>query len=116
LNGRTRIYISKEGLIYRKNVQLLTSHIKTYEGRLGIKIKLNPPDKIKRDIDNTQKCLLDSLQHAGVVHDDEQFDKMCVERGSVQAKGKVIVEILELEKQGKNEYYCCNSAISKVYT
>jgi crossover junction endodeoxyribonuclease RusA len=77
-------YIGTKGKEFRAAViaTVLTQAIKGVEkcDRLNIKIDLYPPDKRKRDIDNMLKPLLDSLQNAGIIFDDAQFDKLCVER------------------------------------
>jgi len=56
------------------------------KGRLGLKLILNVPDKRRRDISNCIKAVEDALTKAGVWLDDEQVDKLIVERG-VQVKG-----------------------------
>ncbi len=54
---------------------------------------LYPPDKRRRDIDNSLKVLLDSLVHAKVIKDDSQIIRLTIERDKVVNGGKVIVKI-----------------------
>ncbi len=81
----SQYFISKEGQDFRKNVILLCKEIpKIFDknDKLFIDIKASPPDKRRRDIDNILKALMDSLQHAEVYHDDNQINKIHIERQS----------------------------------
>lgn len=81
----SQYFISKEGQDFRKNVILLCKEIpKIFDknDKLFINIKASPPDKRRRDIDNILKALMDSLQHAEVYHDDNQINKIHIERQS----------------------------------
>lgn len=49
-------------------------------GRLAVSIRVYPPDKRRRDLDNLMKCLIDALQHAGMYQDDSQIDRLLVTR------------------------------------
>lgn len=87
-----RHLISEKGRHYRTSAMAACHRQKAFgleiEGRLAIEIVLYPPDRRRRDIDNYQKGIFDSLVHARVILDDEQFDKMCVRRGT-PANGKM---------------------------
>lgn len=48
--------------------------------RLSVILNLYPPDKRHWDIDNRVKAVLDGLQHAGVIPDDEQVDRLTINR------------------------------------
>ena len=61
--------------------------------RLYVAMVLFPPDKRKRDLDNTQKALLDAIKHAGVYVDDEQIDQLTIYRGATVSGGKVYVQV-----------------------
>ncbi len=63
----------------------------TIEYEVGV--CLHPPDKRRRDIDNSLKVLLDSLVHAKVIKDDSQIIRLTIERDKVVKDGKVIVKI-----------------------
>ncbi len=75
-------YIKAEGKQYRAEVYYIakSKRLKKIEGRLSILIEINQKDKRRRDLDNCAKCLLDSLQHAGVYDDDSQIDELIFRR------------------------------------
>ena len=63
------------------------------ESKLKITMILQPKDKRKIDIDNRIKCVLDSLQEAGVFDDDFQVDELHVLRGEQVKGGKLLLTI-----------------------
>lgn len=65
------------------------------KARLEVHIQAFPPDRRKRDLDNIQKVLLDSLQAAGLFDDDEQIDYLSILRGPRLEKAMVVVLIKE---------------------
>ena len=87
--------ISREGRLYRQNIMaaLAGFGVQRMEGPLEVCIALFPPDRRRRDIDNAQKALLDSLQHAGVYRDDSQVRKLVAEMCDPVPGGEVIVAI-----------------------
>jgi len=95
--GRRNVttYITERGMTFRKNVQALTYEYRGFfdaDVKLHMTIAAYPPDKRRRDLDNLLKSLCDSLQHAGIYHDDNQIDRLYIER--MPAKSSlVIVEI-----------------------
>lgn len=96
-NWRGRMVISKEGRAYRKAVEAVvwSRENQTSFGfrRLSVSVVLMPPDRRRRDIDNTAKALLDALAHAGVYEDDGQIDRLEIERSSVEYPGYASVTI-----------------------
>lgn len=64
---------------------------KPLDGDLGVEIFVYPPDKRIRDIDNIQKCLFDSLQHAGLYHNDYQISSQNIIRAKKTVKGGVVI-------------------------
>jgi len=68
-----RIIISAKGRQYRKDV---ASQVATQQADLHIdyavkmEIKCYRPDRLRRDLDNLLKALLDAMTHAGVMEDD----------------------------------------------
>jgi crossover junction endodeoxyribonuclease RusA len=97
INGRT--LISAKGRAYKNAVARLVQWnyaAKQLQSRLEVLVILHPPDRRKRDIDNSMKALLDSMQAAGVYLDDSQIDRLVIERGDVEKGGAVIVTIKEI--------------------
>ena len=100
---RAITYMSADGKEYRNDVRVrvLESGIRsTLTGRLTVEILIHPPDRRKRDIDNSLKALLDSMQHAGVYKDDSQIDWLLVRRGDLRSNGCVEVTIKEYPADG----------------
>jgi crossover junction endodeoxyribonuclease RusA len=92
------MHVSNEGKSYRAAVvDLLAGRYggsgvhevldKIEACRLAVHLRINPPDRRRRDIDNVQKPLLDALQHGGLYADDEQIDWLLTERGEVDRSG-----------------------------
>ena len=92
-----RTLISREGRRYRESVAstLAELGVRRMEGPLAMEVELFPPDRRRRDIDNTMKALLDSLQHGGAYRDDSQVWKLTIERRRCVPGGAVIVRIGE---------------------
>jgi crossover junction endodeoxyribonuclease RusA len=63
------------------------------KSRLSMYVQLFPGDLRKRDIDGPLKCLLDSMQHAGVYEDDNQIDSLLITRLHPVDGGRVTVLI-----------------------
>ena len=98
--ARGRHYISSKGLKFRQAVlkEAQLQGIKPLTGRLCVEVELYPPDRRRRDIDNFGgKSLMDALMYAGVFIDDEQVDKLTVERKEIVKDGKCKVHIKEID-------------------
>lgn len=94
-----RYFISKRGQEYREYVSKACyayQGLFVAEDRLRLRIKAYPPDRRKRDLDNLFKSVLDSIQSAGIYYDDNQIDKLSIERMN-EHKGKITIflEIIE---------------------
>lgn len=78
----SRVLISKKGRDYRALVSSLIhrKRIKTLEGDLIVDIKLTPPDRRRRDVDNSLKALLDAMQFGGAYFDDSQIVRLAIEK------------------------------------
>lgn len=91
--------MSREGRAFRREAVARLARIGVgpprfpLPGRLRVRIKVCPPDRRRRDLDNVQKALLDALEHGGVYADDGQIDRIEVERGPVTPGGCVVVEV-----------------------
>lgn len=66
---------------------------------LEVCIDIYPPDKRRRDVDNCAKIILDSLQRGGLLEDDNQIDRLLIQRKEIIQYGKVIIRISELKKE-----------------
>lgn len=94
--GKQRVLISAKGREYREKVCTIVAEmgLGAMAGPLVVEIEIYPPDNKKRDLDNVAgKALLDSLQHAGLYHDDNQIVKIIAERKSVVKGGAAIVRL-----------------------
>jgi crossover junction endodeoxyribonuclease RusA len=96
-NGRT--IISAKGREYRKAVAdqvLIQCAAKHIDYAVKMEIKAYRPDRRRRDLDNLLKALLDSMTHAGVMHDDALIEDLRVYwADEVGGMVKVTIEGLE---------------------
>jgi crossover junction endodeoxyribonuclease RusA len=93
-HARGRHYISAEGETYRGKVLAQAQGARLGAARLAVEITVHPPDRRRRDLDNTLKALLDALAHAGVYDNDEQIDMLHVRRSEV-IKGGIVRVLVE---------------------
>jgi len=73
-----------------------TAPQKILHGRISASIQVFPPDRRRRDLDNILKPVLDLLVHAGIIIDDENIDRILVERGETTSGGEVVVVLEEI--------------------
>ena len=85
--------ISKDGRKYRARVAKELEGVEQMPGRLAVEIHAFPPDRRRRDLDNIQKSLLDSIEHAGVIEDDSNVDYLLTIRKRIVQDGNVTVHI-----------------------
>ena len=100
---------------FKGSQRFLTSRAKVFKGvvaaeflksgheclgtaRLAVTMKLYPPDRRVRDIDNVVKSTLDALCQAGVFVDDGQIDVLHVTREQVVKWGAAEIFIKVLAK------------------
>ena len=99
-NFRGRTVLSKAGREYKTAIAeyVSTHNVPKYgESKLRITMILQPKDKRKIDIDNRIKCVLDSLQEAGVFDDDFHVDELHVMRGEQVKGGRLLLTIETIE-------------------
>lgn len=86
--------------------------IQPSDKRLGYLMTFHAPSRRKFDLSNFAKGIEDALQHAGLYHDDSQFDEVHYRRGAVVRDGKVIMKIWELPGQKDLLEDQCQTSIS----
>ncbi len=97
INTGRRLVLSAAGREYRDAVAVALSLVfaGTLEGAVRMEVDLFPPDRRRRDMDNVQKALWDTLQHAGAYRDDAQIKSFACEMRDVEPGGKVVVRLWE---------------------
>jgi len=92
---RNRTVLSEAGREYRSAVRvaLAAQNAQMIPGSVAVAIDAHPPDRRRRDLDNTLKCLLDALQHGGVYSDDSQIDDLRIRRRERIKGGRVRVTV-----------------------
>ena len=101
-NFRGRMVLSEKGRAYKQAIAEYVSenNVPKYgEQKLKITMILQPRDKRKIDIDNRIKCVLDSLQDAGVFDDDFHVDELHVMRGEQVKGGKLLLTIEVIDNE-----------------
>lgn len=95
-----RTLISREGRRYRSHVAsiLALRRIRPIPGSLDVRITVYPPDRRRRDLDNTMKALLDALEYGDAYGDDFQIDHLDIWRGEVVPDGRVDVHIRRCDR------------------
>lgn len=89
-----RVLISREGRSYRSRVMATLAGTPRQPGGLEMEIEFYPPDRRRRDLDNLLKCVLDTLQHAGVYEDDSQIVKLtAIKHNPVPPDGLAFIRI-----------------------
>jgi crossover junction endodeoxyribonuclease RusA len=97
-----RVLISKDGRRYREAVAGIARRaaIPTFRVPVEVDIDLLPPDSRRRDADNSLKCTLDSLTHAGVYEDDSLVRRLTVTmKEPLPPDGMAIIRISEHEQK-----------------
>ncbi len=93
-------FIKKEGKEYRlKVIEILRQALKSepLTSKLSVWIEAHVPDRRIRDLDNTNKALLDAITNAkNVWSDDYNIDDLRVVRGTVVKGGFVRVHVRKI--------------------
>lgn len=94
-NGH-RYFVTAEGVRFREAVRAVAlGRVERMDGPVILRLRAEPPDNRRRDLDNVMKALLDGLQHGGVYADDSQVKRIEAEMFEPVAGGKVIVTVEE---------------------
>lgn len=107
--GRNRVIVSPAGHRYRKAVLDRVFQEKAaggalegirlpLAGRLGLHLTLIPPNRLRRDLDNHIKAVQDALTYAGIWRDDEQIDRLFVQRALPDPQAGVCVTVSVLRE------------------
>ncbi len=93
-----RTLLSREGRQYRAAVcSLLAGRVQQpLSVPLQAELHLYPPDRRRRDWDNFQKGVWDSLQHAGIYLDDSQVRRAVIEMHEPDGKARAECHIQPL--------------------
>ena len=101
-----RVLLSAEGRAYRQVVAAAVLEqrgppLGPLTGRLSMAIRVYPPDRRRRDVDNLAKAILDAIEHAGSVYEnDSQIDHLSIHRCAVEKPGRLQIQIWEHETDG----------------
>ena len=82
---RGRKIISKEGREYKESARKLLRPV-TIQGRIRADVTVHARDKRRRDLNNLNKCLFDTLENCGFYPDDANIDDSRIRRGSVDER------------------------------
>nr|ELR5208615.1 RusA family crossover junction endodeoxyribonuclease [Providencia rettgeri] len=96
INGKT--LISAKGRAFRANAaaaiyEQLRKRPKAITEHVSVIVKMYPPTKHRRDIDNYLKAPFDALTHAGVWNDDDQVKHADITWCEVVKDGRFEIEI-----------------------
>lgn len=99
-----RTYLTPEARLYKQTVAELVcarGRPQPLRGSVSVTIRVYPPDRRTRDIDNVIKIILDSLTYANVWADDKQVDRIVIERGDIRPFGGCLVRVEEMMAKEK---------------
>lgn len=92
--------VSTEGRDYRQRVKEILvpafEHIDAYDASLKLWIEVTFPDRRRRDLDNLNKCLIDSVVKSGVIEDDHLIHDLRLVRVGVEKPGFVRLHLSEI--------------------
>ncbi|MES2356255.1 MAG: RusA family crossover junction endodeoxyribonuclease [Pseudomonadota bacterium] len=99
---QSRIVKSAEARTYQNAVRLLAINWrrKFWDGRLAARLELYAPNKIKMDLDNSAKVVLDALQSAEVYENDSQIDDLHIVRCGIEGHGKIVITLSKIVEPG----------------
>lgn len=112
-------FLSKKGKEYKSTIRelYLDDDRKPMSGYLEVYIDLLLPDLRKRDIDNYEKAVLDSLVEINAIEDDSQVKKITViDRGKCSdiSKGVAIISINQISYNEITDQYYSSRFIAHI--
>lgn len=97
---RGRVMLSKRGREYRseaiKCIMKLNLDDELLDCDLSFHMVINPPTLRRYDVDNFTKAVFDSLTHSQFWVDDEQVQRLTIEKGIKTKGGNVVIKITKL--------------------
>ena len=84
IKGAVRVLLSREGRAYKDKARLwiMRQRVPSFgAARVGVEIRVSPPDRRARDLGNLDKLLMDSLE-PHVILNDSQIDYLVFDRRS----------------------------------
>ena len=106
IGNTCRVLLSAKARAYRESVkarayrEAAASPVFRTE-RLRVTLMLHAPTRHKYDIDNRAKAVLDSLEHAGVYANDEQIDRLDIQRGEVRPRDGAVFVLIKVIEAGE---------------
>jgi len=94
----TKVLISRDGRKYREMIvsRFRSEGVETFRCPVELSIELYPPDRRRRDVDNSLKCLLDAFTHGGLYEDDSLIRRLVVtKREPMPPDGMAYIRIRE---------------------
>lgn len=104
-----RRFLTNKALAFKAVVaqEVAKTNTRFGDARLAVIVKLYPPDKRARDLDNTLKPTIDAMMQAGLFNDDSQVDVIVISRGD-RIKGGLCEVVVSTEE---NFFPPCNTCI-----
>lgn len=96
-----RVLISKDGRIFKKEVELLLNNYTQIKGKIKLTLILYFKDKRKRDLDNYNKVLIDCLKNK-LFEDDDQIYQLYMEKHIGYGENKICIQVDSLETPPTN--------------
>ena len=97
-----RVLISKDGRIFKNEVEMLLNNYEKILGKVKLTLILYFKDKRKRDLDNYNKVLIDCLKNR-LFEDDDQIYQLYMEKHIGCGYNKICIIVESLEKQDEKK-------------
>ena len=91
-----RVLISKDGRIFKKDVDMFLNNYVKVKGKIKLTLILYFKDKRKRDVDNYAKVLIDCLKNK-LFEDDDMIYKLYMEKHIAYGENKIEIIVTKLD-------------------